>query len=54
MSGDATGLAELVLVWSGSEPERALSVLEGCVSCWSRRLRVHPGFSSRSFASNYT
>ncbi|CAM9366914.1 unnamed protein product, partial [Ectocarpus sp. 12 AP-2014] len=31
-SGDTTKLAELVLVWSDSEPERALSVLRSCVS----------------------
>ncbi|CAM9756904.1 unnamed protein product, partial [Ectocarpus fasciculatus] len=32
VSGDATKLAELVLVWSGSKPERALSILRDCVS----------------------
>ncbi|CAM9352241.1 unnamed protein product [Ectocarpus sp. 8 AP-2014] len=32
VSGDATKLAELVLVWSGSKPERALSILRNCVS----------------------
>ncbi|CAM9525311.1 unnamed protein product [Ectocarpus sp. 4 AP-2014] len=31
-NGDATKLAELVLLWSGSKPERALSILENCVS----------------------
>ncbi|CAM9396439.1 unnamed protein product, partial [Ectocarpus sp. 6 AP-2014] len=32
VSGDATKLAELVLVWSGSKPERALSILRDCVA----------------------
>ncbi|CAM9962499.1 unnamed protein product [Ectocarpus sp. 12 AP-2014] len=31
-SGDATKLAELVLLWSGLKPERALSILRDCVS----------------------
>ncbi|CAN0454709.1 unnamed protein product, partial [Ectocarpus sp. 12 AP-2014] len=31
-SGDATKLAELVLLWSGSKPERALSILRDCMS----------------------
>ncbi|CAM9291836.1 unnamed protein product [Ectocarpus sp. 8 AP-2014] len=31
-SGDVTKLAELVLVWSGSKPERALSVVKDCIS----------------------
>ncbi|CAN0306423.1 unnamed protein product [Ectocarpus sp. 6 AP-2014] len=30
--GDATKLAKMVLLWSGSKPERALSILENCVS----------------------
>ncbi|CAN0360222.1 unnamed protein product [Ectocarpus sp. 12 AP-2014] len=41
-SGDATKLAELVLVCSGSKPERALSVLKGCVSL----LEKHVAFSA--------
>ncbi|CAM9470004.1 unnamed protein product, partial [Ectocarpus sp. 12 AP-2014] len=31
-SGDARKLAQLVLAWSGSKPERALSILRDCVS----------------------
>ncbi|CAM9206126.1 unnamed protein product [Ectocarpus sp. 12 AP-2014] len=32
VNGDATKLTQLVMVWSGSKPERALSILRDCVS----------------------
>ncbi|CAN0054934.1 unnamed protein product, partial [Ectocarpus sp. 8 AP-2014] len=44
-SGDATKLAELVLVWSGSKPERALSVLRDCVSLLEKEV----AFSAPAF-----
>ncbi|CAM9504949.1 unnamed protein product, partial [Ectocarpus fasciculatus] len=44
-SGDATKLAELVLVWSGSKPERALSILRDCVSLLEKEVAV----SAKSF-----
>ncbi|CAN0240023.1 unnamed protein product, partial [Ectocarpus fasciculatus] len=45
-SGDATKLAELVLVWSGSKPERALSILKDCVSVLEREVVVSVPASS--------
>ncbi|CAN0373826.1 unnamed protein product [Ectocarpus fasciculatus] len=59
-NSDATKLAELVLAWSGSKPERALSVLRNCVSlmekevefstpaCRLPSLPTTPGGSSRN------
>ncbi|CAN0055732.1 unnamed protein product [Ectocarpus fasciculatus] len=38
VSGDATKLAELVLVSSGSKPERALSILRDCVSLMEKEV----------------
>ncbi|CAM9963726.1 unnamed protein product, partial [Ectocarpus fasciculatus] len=37
-NSDTTKLAELVLVWSGSKPERALSVLRKCVSLMEKEV----------------
>ena len=37
-NGDTTKLAELVLVWSGSKPEHALSVLRNCVSLMEKEV----------------
>ncbi|CAN0460882.1 unnamed protein product [Ectocarpus sp. 12 AP-2014] len=45
-SGDATKLAELVLLWSGLKPERALSVLRDCVSVLEKEVALSaPGSS---------
>ncbi|CAN0449321.1 unnamed protein product [Ectocarpus sp. 12 AP-2014] len=45
-SGDATKLAELVLLWSGSRPELALSILRDCVSLLEREVGLSaPGCS---------
>ncbi|CAM9454120.1 unnamed protein product [Ectocarpus sp. 4 AP-2014] len=40
VSGDATKLADLVLVWSGSKPERALSILRDCVALLEKEVEV--------------
>ncbi|CAN0024580.1 unnamed protein product [Ectocarpus fasciculatus] len=45
-SGDATKLAELVLGWSSSRPERALSVLRNCVSLMEKELLLSTPASS--------
>ncbi|CAN0372476.1 unnamed protein product, partial [Ectocarpus fasciculatus] len=45
-SGDATKLAELVLVWAASKPERALSILKDCVSVLEREVVVSVPASS--------
>ena len=44
-SGDATKVAELVLLWSGSKPERALSVVRECVSLLEKEV----AFSAQDF-----
>ncbi|CBJ28451.1 hypothetical protein Esi_0106_0011 [Ectocarpus siliculosus] len=45
-SGDATKLAELVLLWSGLKPERALSVIRDCVSVLEKEVALStPGSS---------
>ncbi|CAM9360492.1 unnamed protein product [Ectocarpus sp. 12 AP-2014] len=45
-SGDATKLAELVLLWSGSKPKLALSILRDCVSLLEREVGLSaPGCS---------
>ncbi|CAM9755300.1 unnamed protein product [Ectocarpus sp. 12 AP-2014] len=47
-SGDATKLAELVLLWSGLKPERALSILRDCVSLLEKEVALSTlGSSSR-------
>ncbi|CAM9322251.1 unnamed protein product [Ectocarpus fasciculatus] len=46
-SGDATKLAELALVWSGSKPERALAIARECVSL----LETEVAFSAAGFSS---
>lgn len=38
VNGDAPKLTELVLVWSGSKPERALSILRDCVSLMEKEI----------------
>ncbi|CAM9852451.1 unnamed protein product [Ectocarpus sp. 8 AP-2014] len=52
LSGDATKLAELVLVWSGSKPERALSILRDCVALLEKEVEFSappfPAVPSRS------
>ncbi|CAN0554189.1 unnamed protein product, partial [Ectocarpus sp. 8 AP-2014] len=45
-SGDATKLARLVLVWSGSKPERALSILRDCVSLLEKEVTFSAPASS--------
>ncbi|CAN0362701.1 unnamed protein product [Ectocarpus sp. 12 AP-2014] len=44
-SGDATKLAELVLFWSGSKPERALALLRNCVSLLEKEVAEPTGGS---------
>ncbi|CAN0339036.1 unnamed protein product, partial [Ectocarpus sp. 12 AP-2014] len=44
--GDPTKLAELVLVWSGSKPERALSILRDCVSLLEKEIELSTAASS--------
>ncbi|CAN0225618.1 unnamed protein product [Ectocarpus sp. 8 AP-2014] len=45
-SGDATKLAELVVAWSGSKPERALSIARSCVSMLEKEVALSaPGSS---------
>ncbi|CAN0219529.1 unnamed protein product [Ectocarpus fasciculatus] len=44
---DSTKLAELVLLWSGSRPDRALSILRDCVSLLEKEVALSaPGSSS--------
>ncbi|CAN0246344.1 unnamed protein product, partial [Ectocarpus sp. 12 AP-2014] len=45
-SGDTTKLAELVLVWSGSKPERALSILRSCISLMEKEVACSARASS--------
>ncbi|CAN0348737.1 unnamed protein product, partial [Ectocarpus fasciculatus] len=45
-SGDATGLAQLVLVWSGSKPDRAMSIFETCVSLFENEIALSAPASS--------
>ncbi|CAN0143493.1 unnamed protein product [Ectocarpus sp. 13 AM-2016] len=46
LSGDATKLAELVLLWSGSKPELALSILRDCVSLLENQMALSGPVSS--------
>ncbi|CAM9712659.1 unnamed protein product, partial [Ectocarpus sp. 8 AP-2014] len=46
VNDDATKLAQLVLVWSGSKPERALSILRDCVSLLEKEVAFSAPASS--------